>query len=332
MRGDNNRIINKNLIALMFNKLLTSKVVTRILLIFTIGFLIKAGIYYLTNLEFNYRDPKDLIGNLYSLFMACFLSFSEHFGLFAWLPSISDLYNALVNRIKLFNFDNYMKSKITTVDYKPYLCYDNNNEPSGSNSQSTGQSVNTRGPGNISPSSDTSDKDYWKEQKELYENMLATYNKDNNLLSVSDLQNKRQILDAILEAERNINFPSHDSEAVRLENLRLRLLREDEMRSESYLRFIEQKALRASALSKLEQLAEYNRANHHAIGISGIINATDKNIKPLTIDEINSIISITKKDPNLPSDLRDKISNNTIVGSIGVNHPIIKYLNDIDKK
>lgn len=301
------------------------------MLIFAVGLLLKASIYYFTNLKVNYRDPSDLIGNLYSLFMACFITLSEYFGIFAWLPSISDLYNSIVHRIKLFNLDNYIKTKISPDHYKPYFCYGDEDILRGSKIQATDRGKGTKDSGNNSPSLVMSDKDYWKEQKKLYENILATYGND-DLLSVSDLQNKKQVLEAISEAERNINFPTDDPEVMRLENIRLRLLREKEMNSESYRKFFEQKAFRSSALNKLEQIAEYNRVNHRGIGLNGIYNATNNSLKPLTKDEMDSIINVIKKDPNLPKEVADKIKDDTILGNIGVNNPVIKYLKDIDKE
>jgi len=77
------------------------------------------------------------------------------------------------------------------------------------------------------------------------------------------------------EIQRNIFFPTHDPEAVRLENVRLKLSREAELRSNAfashvensrlshvYTSDVENSRLLSSAKTKLESLGEYNRKNH----------------------------------------------------------------------
>jgi hypothetical protein len=64
------------------------------------------------------------------------------------------------------------------------------------------------------------------------------------------------------EIKRNISFPTHNPEMVRLENLRLNLMREAELRSKAYSLHTESSGLLSSAKSNLESLAEFNRKNH----------------------------------------------------------------------
>jgi hypothetical protein len=75
------------------------------------------------------------------------------------------------------------------------------------------------------------------------------------------------------EIQINISFPIHDPEAVRLENLRLKLSRDAELRSKAshmensrlphaYTSDVENSRLLSSAKTKLESLGEYNRKNH----------------------------------------------------------------------
>jgi hypothetical protein len=71
------------------------------------------------------------------------------------------------------------------------------------------------------------------------------------------------------EIKRNISFPTHDPEAIRLENTRLKLSRDAELRSSTYLLHKEKLNLLSSAKTKLESLAEYNRKNHKGLGLRG---------------------------------------------------------------
>jgi hypothetical protein len=79
----------------------------------------------------NFKDPFDLIANIYYFFIVCLVTFSESLGLFGRLPSIFELYNSIYHGVRLFNFDQYIKAKISTVGIKPYLNCDNNNPTLG---------------------------------------------------------------------------------------------------------------------------------------------------------------------------------------------------------
>lgn len=93
------------------------------------------------------------------------------------------------------------------------------------------------------------DQDYWKCQLKLYVDALSALNKSVNLTSdeiyaknqVSQIGefNKEAIEKSMQEIHRNIHFPTHDSEAVGLEKLRLSLSRDAELRSNAYLLHVE---------------------------------------------------------------------------------------------
>ena len=121
---DKESLLLRSDIGLLIYFILTNKIFLRILLIFTIGLLIRFGISSLWIV--NFRDSFDLIANIYYFFVVFLVTFSEYLGLFARLPSIFELYNSICHSVRLFNFDQYIKAKIFTVRIKPYLnCHNN---------------------------------------------------------------------------------------------------------------------------------------------------------------------------------------------------------------
>jgi hypothetical protein len=136
------------------------------------------------------------------------------------------------------------------------------------------------------------------------------------------------------EIKRNIFFPTHDPEMVRLENIRLNLMREAELRSKAYSVHTENSGLLSSAKSKLESLAEFNRKNHKSKAMTSLVTSNFKlstGVDPLTDAELKSVIDKINSDPDARH-LRDKVIGGKISGSIGPNHPIIKYLESLEKK
>jgi len=136
------------------------------------------------------------------------------------------------------------------------------------------------------------------------------------------------------EIKRNISFPTHDPETVRLENTRLSLMRYAELRSKAYSLHTENLALLTSVKSKLEYLADFNRKNNTNKSMSSSVIASLKlstGIDPLTDAELKSIVDKINSDPDAKH-LRDKVKGGKISGPIGPNHPIIKYLEFIVKK
>ena len=115
----------KSDIGLLIYFILTSKIFSRVLLILTIGWLMRFGIN--TILTVNFKDPLDLIANIYYFFMVCLVTFSGSLGLFHKLPSIFELYNSLYHGVRLFNFNQYIKAKVPKVDVKPYINCNKNN-------------------------------------------------------------------------------------------------------------------------------------------------------------------------------------------------------------
>jgi len=191
---------------------------------------------------------------------------------------------------------------------------------------------------------ETSDLDYWKSQLKLYENALSAFDKTTNLtpdeiyaknqlFSIGEF-NKKAIEDSMQEIKRNISFPTHDPEAIRLENTRLKLSRDAELRSSTYLLHKEKLNLLSSAKTKLESLAEYNRKNHKGLGLRGWEHTFKEltGIDPLTDAELKSVVDQIKNDPNAAQDIKDKVAEGKISGPIGVNHSIIKYLDSVVKK
>jgi hypothetical protein len=98
------------------------------------------------------------------------------------------------------------------------------------------------------------------------------------------------------------------------------------MTTKSFISWTEKQALLSSAKRKLESLPEYNRKNHHMYGLSAIDKMPNKEIENLTAAELKSLIDVINNDPSVSSDIKDRIKKGTIRGGIGVNNPIIKYL------
>jgi len=191
---------------------------------------------------------------------------------------------------------------------------------------------------------ETSDIDYWKSQLKLYENASSALDKKTNLtpdeiyaknqlFSIGEF-NKRAIEDSMQEIKRNISFPTQDPEMVRLENTRLRLSRDAELRSSTYSLHKEKLNLLSSAKTKIESLGEYNRKNHRVMGLTRAHDTFKEltGMDPLTDAELKSVVDQIRNDPNAPQGIKDKIVGGKISGAINGNHPIIKYLDNIVKE
>jgi len=202
-----------------------------------------------------------------------------------------------------------------------------------------------------------SEQDYWKSQLKIYEDALSALNKSINLTkdeiyaknqvsSIGDFS-KESIENTMKEIQRNISFPTHDPEAVRLENTRLKLSRDAELRSNAYASYVENSRLPhaytsdvensrllSSAKTKLESLGEYNRINHRSWGLNHPASSfkVTTGIDPLTDTELKCVIDKINSDPNAPQYLKDKVVGGKISGPINANHAIIKYLESIEKK
>lgn len=239
----------------------------------------------------------------------------------------------------------YDKSYILE-DKKPKL-YNAMNSGEGS---SSGPNYNSgslqgasRGSGPGTPG--LSDQNYWKSQLKIYEDALSALNKSNTNLTRDEIFAKNQLYkigefkretieNSMQEIQRNISFPTHDPEMVRLENTRLKLSRDAELRSKSYTPHVENTGLLTSAKTKLESLAEFNRKNHTARSMTTSETSSFKlttGVDPLTADELKSVIDKINSDPDAKH-LRDKVAKGKIQGPIGTNHPIIKYLESLEKK
>jgi hypothetical protein len=76
-------------------------------------------------------------------------------------------------------------------------------------------------------------------------------------------------------------------------------------------------------LSKMEIMRDYNRINHKTLTIS---SKYPEGIDRLSNDEIKLLVNTIINDPDVLPEVRQKVSNGTIPGRIGVNSVIIKYL------
>lgn len=64
-------------------------------------------------------------------------------------------------------------------------------------------------------------------------------------------------------------------------------------------------------------------------GLSAIDKIPNKEIENLTEAELKSVVDVINNDTNVSSEIKDRIKKGTIRGGIGVNNPIIKYLENI---
>lgn len=310
---------------------------------FMIGWFIRFSINNICTV--NYLDSFSLIANIYYFFIACLATFSEVYGLLNNLPSIFELYNSIYHGVRLFSFDQYIKTKIPTVNTDHIYMVETPDETRGG-SQSKGKNVDTsqgdKSPVSRpnSPGSDTSETEYWKNQLFIYKHALTSIGKPNYSLTVDEIYAKEEVCrmdeyseekikHAMTLIERNINFPYNDPEAVRLEKMRLDMDRDAEMRTKSYIAWAEKQALLSSARRKLELLAEYNRKNHHSFGIHGISKLPQDEVQNLTVAELKCVVDVINSDSNVSPDIRSRVINGTIRGGINVNNPIIKYLDNI---
>jgi hypothetical protein len=76
-------------------------------------------------------------------------------------------------------------------------------------------------------------------------------------------------------------------------------------------------------LSKMEIMRDYNRINHKTLTIS---SKYPEGIDRLSNGEIKLLVNTIINDPDVLPEVRQKVSNGTIPGRIGVNSVIIKYL------
>jgi hypothetical protein len=85
----------------------------------------------------------------------------------------------------------------------------------------------------------------------------------------------------------------------------------------------EQKSTLATILSKMEIIRDYNRINHKSLTIN---SRCPEGIDKISKDEIKCLVNTIINDPDVLPEVREKVSNGTIPGRIGVNSVIIKYL------
>jgi hypothetical protein len=131
------------------------------------------------------------------------------------------------------------------------------------------------------------------------------------------------------------NIPLDDSEAIRQEKVRKRILEEQKASSSKPnledIRIKEDNSLISSAKEKLDVLAAYNKRNGQKIGVKA--NIPEYNIIALTDSEIKAITDKIKYDSN-SSEFLDpqKFGSGKIKCGITPNSPLLKYLNSLNGK
>jgi len=250
----------------------------------------------------------------------------------------------------IFGFETMNSGGVTKVDGRPssaevledskpklYNAMDSGEGSSTGNVSNKGKDVETP-----KPSEDTANAEYWKAQKKIYEDGLKAKDKlgvnltDDERYAVQQLirineYDRKKIEDSLSEVKRNVNFPLHDKESVRLENVRLGLSRDAELRKKGFnadVFKIEEQNLN-SATTKLQNIAEYNRKNHKHIGIKKQV-ASD-NIIPFTDTELECVVKRINNDPNASAETKKMVETGTIIANIGPNNLVLKYLENITK-
>jgi len=337
-------------IGLIIYFLLTNRVFSKIFLFFSVGWLVRLGLTYVFIVDFS--QPLDLVANVYYLFMVSLATFLKTYGLLNNLPSLFEIYNSIKHGINFnlkqslfYGFDKMEIGGSLHESNEPKIKHWNAMEVGGEGSdKGKGVETNIGGKTSIGSRSGTSspslsDSEYWKGQLLMYKDALNSLGKPHDSLTKDEIYaksqitsageyNKKAIEDSMYEIERNINFPINDSEAVRMEKVRLDLARDAEMRTRPFMWVQEKQALLTSAKTKLENLAEYGRKNNIRLGVYSKTNEVEK----LTLAEIKCVVDKINSDPDVSLDIKKKVAKGNIEGTIGINHPIIKYLESITKK
>lgn len=339
-----------------------SMIFSRIIFIFTVSWIFKWAVSYL--IVVNWNNFNNIMVYAHSLFMISLCIISEEGGIFNRLPTLFDLYYYISHYGLKGLIDLLLKERLEKgeIPFGPFYMEKGISNATGSSSStgpisSAGPSSSTgpssSGGPNTNPvpiaprpapsaSSGLSDYEYWKSQLSIYQEALKCFDKPDYQLTTDELYCRNEvkkmneystdkIRDAMSLLERNINFPT-DPESSRMEKVRLDLLRDAELRSESYVNHQKKQALLLSAKTKLENVVEFNSKNHARIGLSNIDKHNDETLKNLTADELKVIVDIITKDPYASDEVKKTIASGKIVGSIRGNSPIIKYLNSIIKK
>ena len=129
----------------------------------------------------------------------------------------------------------------------------------------------------------------------------------------------------------NVSTTIPDSETIRREKLRLRMLEEQASSSKTKTGgvIIEQGSVISSARDKLRILGEHNYVNRQKLGVTAHI--PELNLISLTDSEVKAISYQIRLDPNASADLKNRYGSGKIRGLITTNGALIKYLNSLDK-
>jgi len=130
------------------------------------------------------------------------------------------------------------------------------------------------------------------------------------------------------------NIPSNVTEEQRLEEIRLRMLKENKatkpLSAEELNAIKEQDALIVTGKQKLEKIAAHNKANNQNLGVSS--NTPEWGLIALTEAEIKAITNKIKYDDNASEYLKDKFgSSGKIKGAIRSKGALLEYLKNIPK-
>jgi hypothetical protein len=130
------------------------------------------------------------------------------------------------------------------------------------------------------------------------------------------------------------NIPSNVTEEQRLEEIRLRMLKENKatkpLSAEGLNAIKEQDALIVTGKQKLEKIAAHNKANNQNLGVSS--NTPEWGLIALTEAEIKAITNKIKYDDNASEYLKDKFgSSGKIKGAIRSKGALLEYLKNIPK-
>jgi len=264
-------------------------------------------------------------------------------------------------KLPMFIFDDDLKDHKLNLSKKKRYSVLNMDKGKGIDTNNNINEGSFRGPRSTTPLE--TDKNYWEAQCKIFRDGLSSLNKADNILSEDELYAKRELLrlklyteqemiDALNENQRNVDFPT-DEDSLRRQNVLNKVSRAAEMQTESYkykqaelLRketliketqlkkssvlaeiALKEKSIIKDSVKKLKEIAVYNDEHKASISASSSVpgNAETK----LSKTENDTLVDIISKDKYAPLDVRSKIINKTIEGKIGSDSAIIKYL---DKK
>ena len=311
--------------------------------------LLRYGYYGEIHIDFTAYLSNTFWGSSYFILKSLFNTLLED--LFSWykLPMYILDNNLDNNSIKITKPKRYLAMN---MDKGKGIDTSNNNEGS---SRSSDNSRNRRSTTPIE-----TDNNYWEAQCKIFRDGLSSLNKPNKYLSEDELYAKKELLrlnlyseqqmvDALNENQRNLNFPT-DEESLRLQNVlnkmsrdaetqtdyykykqaeilrKESLIKENQLKESSRLAEInfKEKSIIKDSIVKLKKIAEYNEKYKASVSADSSIPGNPET--KLSKTEIDLLVDTISKDKYASLEVRSRIFNKSLHGKINSDSALIEYL------